>query len=148
MPCHDCVNRRDFLTRSALAAAALVALEGCGDGQIGPPDRSGAQPSGGAVTIKLSDFPALATVGVPVILKNERAVVRTGASSFVAVSRICTHQGCDIDVQGDHFQCPCHLSQFTATGAVIRGPTTGESIGPLHQLAVTFDATAGTLTVA
>ena len=100
------------------------------------------------MTIKLSDFPALATVGVPVILKNERAVVRTGASSFVAVSIICTHQGCDIEVQGDHFQCPCHLSQFTATGAVIRGPTTGESIGPLHQLPVTFDATAGTLTVA
>lgn len=148
MPCNDCVNRRDFLARSALAAAALVVAEGCGDGQIGPPDRSNAVPPGPGLVIHLSDVPALATVGTPVIFpKDERAVVRTGPSSFVAVSTICTHQGCDIEVQGDHFQCPCHLSQFTATGAVIHGPTTGESIGPLHQLAVAYDPVAGTVTV-
>ena len=36
MTCKHCLNRRDFLARTALAAAALVAAEGCGDGQIGP----------------------------------------------------------------------------------------------------------------
>lgn len=147
MPCHDCVNRRDFLARSALAAAALVVAQGCGDGQIGPPIRSTTDPGGGPFTVKLSDFPELATVGTPVDIGHERAVVRTGTSTFVAVSRICTHQGCDIDVQGDHFQCPCHLSQFTATGAVIRGPTTGDKIGPLQQLDVTFDPATQTLLV-
>src|SRR5215217_4207487 len=82
MPCHDCINRRGFLAKSALAAAALVVSEGCGDGQIGPPSNGTDIPGGSAVTVKLSDFPGLATVGTVVNIGRERAVVRTGASTF------------------------------------------------------------------
>lgn len=141
------MNRRGFLAKSALAAATLVAAEACGDGQIGPPTRSPTS-IGNGVTIKLSDFPGLANVGTVVDIGHERALVRTSATTFHGLSRLCTHQGCDTDVRNNRFECPCHGSIFAADGSVIRGPSTGDSIGPLATLSATFDPTAGTVTVA
>jgi Rieske Fe-S protein len=155
MPCNDCINRRGFLAKSAVAAAALVVLEGCGDGQIGPPSRTvsnGGDPNipiGGPVTVKLSDFPGLATVGTVVDIGHERAVVRTSATTFRGLSRICTHEQCDTDVRNNRFECPCHGSTYAADGSVIRGPSVASPpITPLRTLNVTVDAAAGTITVA
>lgn len=145
MSCKDCLNRRDFLTKSALAAAALVVVDGCGDGQIGPT----AATLGSGLTIKVADFPTLATQGVLVDIGRARAVVRTGDTTFLGLSRICTHQGCEaaVDRSANQIHCPCHDSVFSATGDVVHGPNTGDTIGPLNKLTVVFDATAGTLTV-
>jgi Rieske Fe-S protein len=147
MACSDCINRRGFLAKSALAAATLVVAEACGDGQIGPAPRASTD-VGGSVTVKLSDFPGLATVGTVVDVGHERALVRTGTATFHGLSRICTHEGCDVDVRNNRFECPCHGSIFAADGSVIRGPSVASApIGPLATLAATFDATAGTVTV-
>ncbi len=148
MSCTDCFNRRQFLARSALAAAALVAAEACGDGQIGPPTHGGAGgdpnvPLGGPITITISQFPDLATVGKIVDIGHERAVVRTSSTTFLGLSRICTHEQCDADVVNNLFDCRCHGSLFSNSGAVLRGPANE----PLRQLNVTFDQAAGTLTV-
>jgi cytochrome b6-f complex iron-sulfur subunit len=155
MSCQDCINRRDFLTKSALAAAALVVLEGCGDGQIGPtiPHLSSGGdpfvPVSPAVTVKLSEKPGLATVGTVVDIGNQRALVRTGATTFLGLSRICTHQGCDTEVQNNQLACPCHGSLFSASGSVLRGPNIqSPPIVPLSHLAATFDPVANTVTVA
>ncbi len=153
MSCEHCLNRRDFLAKSALAAAALLAAEACGDGQIGPPlihTNAGDPllPPGGPVQIRLADFPALANTGTIVDIGKERTVMRTGAASFFALSRLCSHQQCDIDIKGDHFECPCHGSQFASDGHVLRGPNIeSPPIGPLRTLTVTVDQAAGTLTV-
>jgi Rieske Fe-S protein len=144
MACQNCVNRRDFLAKTALAAAAFVVAEGCGDGQIGPT----AVTLGSGTTIKLADFPALATVGALVDVGHERAVMRTSATTFVALSKICTHQGCETSVTNNRFECPCHLSVFASDGTVVRGPSTGERISPLPKLSVIVDQAAGTLTIA
>ncbi len=155
MSCQDCLNRRDFLAKSAMVAAALVIAEGCGDGQIGPPIPKTAAggdpdlPSTPGVTITVASFPALATTGTIVDIQNQRAVVRTGAATFVAFSKLCTHQQCETEIRSNQFQCPCHGSIFAADGSVIRGPNVENSgITPLHQLATTFDSAKGTLTVA
>ena len=128
-----------------MAAAALVVAEGCGDGQIGPT----AVTLGLGTTIKIADFPALATAGVLVDIGRSRAVVRTGDTTFLGLSRICTHQGCEaaVDRAANQIHCPCHDSVFSATGDVVHGPNTGDTIGPLQQLNVVYDATAGTLAV-
>jgi cytochrome b6-f complex iron-sulfur subunit len=155
MSCQDCLNRRDFLARSALAAAALVVAEGCGDGQIGPtiPRSTGGDnpfvPASDPVTVNLSNVPALATVGAVVDIGQQRALVRTGATTFLGLSRICTHQGCDTEVRSNLLECPCHGSLFSATGSVLRGPSIqSPPIAPLAQLTATFDAVANTVTVA
>lgn len=155
MSCHDCLNRRDFLTRSALAAAALVAAEACGDGQIGPPIvhvSGGGDPNiplGGPVVVELAQKPALANVGTVVDIGHQRALVRTSATTFLGLSRICTHQQCDTEVHNNRFECPCHGSVFAADGSVISGPNIAAPPNtPLRQLAVTVDLQAGTVTVA
>jgi Rieske Fe-S protein len=147
MPCHDCLNRRDFFAKSALAAVALVVAEACGDGQIGP---SIPVHTGGAVPpFNVSKFPGLATVGVLVDIGFERAIIKTGATTFDGFSIICTHQGCDCDVVNNRFECPCHGSIFNKDGSVLRGPNiSSPPIAPLTKLAVTFDPATGTITIA
>jgi len=145
MSCKDCLTRRDFLTKSALAAAALVVAEGCGDGQIGP----SAVALGSGVTIKLTDFPGLANVGTVVGITAERALVRTSATEFLGLSRVCTHQGCLTDIRNNRFECPCHGSIFSNDGSVVRGPNIASPpITPLDHLTATFNQAAGTVTVA
>lgn len=146
MPCQDCLNRREFLAKSAIAAAALAVIEGCGDGQIGP---TAAKLVGGSITIKVADFPGLATVGTIVDIGGQRALVRTSATTFRGLSMICTHEGCITEVTNNQFACPCHGSIFRNDGSVLRGPSVANNgITPLPDLKVTFDQAAGTVTVA
>lgn len=41
---------------------------------------------------------------------------------FAAVSSVCTHRGCTVDVGGPGLACPCHGSQYDREGRVMRGP--------------------------
>lgn len=143
MSCEHCVNRRDFLAKATLAAAALAMAEACGDGQIGPT----AVQLGAGTTITIASFPGLESVGTLVSVGHERAVIRTGASAFRALPTVCTHLGCETNVANNRLECPCHGSIFANDGSVIRGPSTGEHIPPLQVLAATFDAASGTLTI-
>ena len=34
----------------------------------------------------------------------------------------CTHRGCELNVGGGIFTCPCHGSEFSITGEVLEGP--------------------------
>jgi len=142
MSCEDCVTRRNFLIRSAAVAAAAALLESCGDGIIGAAGGDNVPP-GGPITIRVADFPALATVGQPVRVGDRRAAVRVGTDSFIALSMICTHEQTTVNVTGTQFLCPNHLSRFSSSGAVINGP----AASPLVQLTSTYDVAAGTLTI-
>jgi cytochrome b6-f complex iron-sulfur subunit len=37
-------------------------------------------------------------------------------------SLLCTHLGCVVGVADGRLHCPCHGSDFAATGAVVKGP--------------------------
>lgn len=34
----------------------------------------------------------------------------------------CTHRGCELNVGGGIYSCPCHGSEFSTTGQVLEGP--------------------------
>lgn len=34
----------------------------------------------------------------------------------------CTHRGCELNVGGGIYTCPCHGSEFSITGEVLEGP--------------------------
>lgn len=147
-PCRDCVSRREFLARGTVALAGVAAaVAGCGDGEFGP---TAARPVDGTVSLKVSSLPQLATVGQPVFVPgtdNRITVQRTGPSSFLALSAICTHQGTLVTIQSDGFVCPNHLAAFDRTGNVTRQPQSAGSATPLPRFPTRYDAATDTLTI-
>jgi len=42
--------------------------------------------------------------------------------SYVASLLMCTHRGCQLNVGGGIYSCPCHGSEFSVSGKVLEGP--------------------------
>lgn len=57
----------------------------------------------------------------------------TGENQFVASLLKCTHRGCELNVGGGQYTCPCHGSEFDVAGNVLTGPA--------EQNLLTFDIT-------
>lgn len=147
MRCSHDVSRRLFVVRLAKVATALSASGACGDGVLGGPFR-GPDPAGGPLTILVADFPGLATDGIIVAVGRERAAMRTGPTSFLGLSMICTHQGCTTNIVQNGFRCPCHNSQFASDGSVIKGPDVpSPPIAPLVRLQTSYNAATDMLTI-
>ena len=135
-PC-DALDRRRFIAKSALAAAAL-ALAGCMNDPFAPKSVSG--------SIKISDYPDLTEVnGVALITINgaSLAVVRTGDASFVALSRVCPHRGGSILPVDGGFICTAHGALFDTTGVWAGGQRTSN----MYSIPTEYDAATGTLTI-
>lgn len=43
-------------------------------------------------------------------------------TSYIACLLKCTHRGCELNVGGGIYSCPCHGSEFSITGSVLEGP--------------------------
>jgi thiosulfate dehydrogenase [quinone] large subunit len=115
--------------RSSPSGAAPVA--GSGAISAGPAPGTGA-PAGQAIAkttdVAVGDAKSFNTAnGQPAWL------LHPSASSFTAVSAVCTHQGCPVQWAGNGFQCPCHGATYDATGKATGGPARG----PLAPIAVT-----------
>ena len=135
------IDRRAFLERSGLAAVA-AALAACGLSDVPTAPGSLSNP----ITVTLSQYPTLANVdGIAFVSANGNplAIVRTGTSSFVAVSRICPHQGNTINMASFGFLCPGHGAEFDFSGHWIGGQPTNN----LTSYPTQYDASTGTLTV-
>jgi Rieske Fe-S protein len=132
------MGRRAFVAHGTLAAVAAVLSGGCIGGPTAPKVN---------LVVQLSAFPALSAVGGIARVDNGSgtpvAAVCMGTGSFAAFSLICPHYGCTVGVARTYFQCPCHGAQFDASGQWVGGQPTGN----LTSLTVSYDATAGTLTI-
>ena len=138
-PTEEGIGRRTFLAQSGiLAAMALLGACGASSDATAPNVPANSQ-------IDVSNYPALANVGgvALVSLNGPVAIVRTGASSFVALSRICPHQGGTVNQQGSDWVCPNHGATFTLDGTWIGGQPTSN----MHQYSTTYDTTTNTLTI-
>jgi Rieske Fe-S protein len=138
----DGIGRRTFLVQSGILAA-ITALNACGS--LGGSDVTAPSiPSNSS--IRVSDYPALASVGgVAMVTLGSApvAVVRTGTSSFLALSRVCPHQGGIVQLGQNDFVCPVHGATYSLSGQWIGG----QRANSLHQYTTSYDATTGTLTV-
>ena len=45
-----------------------------------------------------------------------------GEDRFAASLLECTHKGCELNVGGAVFTCPCHGAEFSNTGKILTGP--------------------------
>jgi Rieske Fe-S protein len=137
----DGIGRRTFLVQSGILAA-IAAPSACGlsSGDVTAPSI----PSN--TSISVSNYPALANVGgvaMVTIGSAPLAIVRTGTSSFVALSRVCPHQGGIVQLQSNDFVCPQHGATFNLSGQWIGGQRTNS----LHSYATSYDSATGTLTI-
>jgi cytochrome b6-f complex iron-sulfur subunit len=58
------------------------------------------------------------------IYQGNVIVARISSTNFVALSKVCTHEGTTIlfEANNNRFHCPNHGSNFRTDGAVINGP--------------------------
>ncbi|XOV65837.1 MAG: ubiquinol-cytochrome c reductase iron-sulfur subunit [Fluviicola sp.] len=49
-------------------------------------------------------------------------IQKTNNNSYVATLMKCTHRGCELNVGGGIYTCPCHGSEFSINGEVLEGP--------------------------
>lgn len=102
--------------------------------------------SDNAVLVRVDRIPALRLAdGAVALLAARVIIIRTGQTSFRALSAECPHSGCGVSVV-DRLRliCPCHGSEFDFEGNRLAGPApTG-----LRVLQAQFDAATSTLQVA
>ncbi|HEX3760558.1 MAG TPA: Rieske (2Fe-2S) protein [Kofleriaceae bacterium] len=153
--CPGCSRRAVLRGLAMTTASVLVGCTGAPGGAGSDPGGDGGSSStasacGANLCLDLDDpsNAALTAVDGALIVAAPRdsiLLVRSSATVVQAVSDVCTHAGCG--VRYDHvnkiLSCPCHGSQYTLTGMVIRGP----AFRPLAKYQTQLDATTNQLTI-
>ena len=148
----DELTRRRFLVLvpAAVGLGTLsTVLSGCG-GSSGTPVDGTVTVQNGKATLLFSQFPGLQSVGGAVVVSassgGDYLVIRTSASQAAALTAVCTHAHCLVgyDAGAEKLVCPCHGSEYSRDGVVLRGP----AIAPLATFSATLDATGITIKLA
>ncbi len=140
------ISRRDFIKRSALgvvagsAALSTINIEAFAKTNAA---KAVLKRSGDDVIVKLSENAALDKTGGSVKVSDELMLIRKSESEFIAVRTVCTHKGCDVELEGTKFVCPCHGSEYTLDGKVTEGPAEKD----LKTFETMFDSDKGTVTI-
>lgn len=120
-PAVDSVSSRVFSRRATLltgAVASTAVLASCAEGgtKVTAPDGTVDMAAASSVEVGKS---AKLTRGTTTII-----VTQPTKGDYKAYSPVCTHQGCQLQVQDStRIVCPCHGSEFApADGSVIHGP--------------------------
>jgi Rieske Fe-S protein len=140
------LNRRDFLVKGVKAAAiGAVTLSAFDIVKLAAAvkDSDIIRSSGSDKVINISDYSELGSAGGYAEVAKNILVIRTSSSKFLAINTVCTHKKCDVDFDGDSFECPCHGSTYTKTGKVTGGPAKRN----LKTYNTVYDADSNTLTI-
>jgi Rieske Fe-S protein len=115
------IDRRRFIELSAgiLAGTTLASCAAATAVRV--------TPTAGEIRLGLAEFPQLGRAGGFLKLQPDGSptpiyVLALDGGEFAALSPICTHLGCTVDVSGELLICPCHGSTYDQTGQVLRGP--------------------------
>jgi Rieske Fe-S protein len=142
-------TRRAFVVSAAATVAA--ALTGCGGDSASPTSPSAPSPPAGTAEVRIPLMgvgqTAEATVTLVAGLQTPLAVTRLTDTRVVAVSRICTHMQCTVDLPtsvGGTLDCPCHGSRYQTDGRVVNGPAER----PLFQFPTRIDGSEVVITPA
>jgi len=132
------MKRREALNRIVLGTGTVIILPAsilsCSEdpGEIENPH----DPGDKTLEINLDE-------GANSVLKEEGGhkvisgiiVAKIGGDEWVALSSICTHEGCAVSFEAANniFPCDCHGSIFSSSGSVLQGPAET----PLKQYEIT-----------
>jgi cytochrome b6-f complex iron-sulfur subunit len=150
-------TRRDFCVHSfqtASLAAMATTLTGCGSGSS--PTAPSGLPSLPTINLVImvnntimltidATSPLLSVGSAALVMASGRPILvaHTGQDTFTALTAVCTHEQCTVSTfQNQTFECPCHGSQYSTSGSVLRGPATRS----LTQFATNFTGNVLTIT--
>ena len=144
------MNRREVVQKFLIGGTVLLVvpsvLENCSKSPVmNPGTNPGNNPPAGSsinLDLSLAQNSSLSNPGSSKIVQNI-LVINTG-TKIVALSAICTHQGCTVGYNpgaGD-IECPCHGSTFTLSGNVTNGP----AFSPLRSYPVSQTGNILTIT--
>jgi cytochrome b6-f complex iron-sulfur subunit len=127
------MERKDFLRKFVFGTGLLIAapavFNACSKGEDNPDDGSNNNNNNNntsndiIVDLSKTEFAALKTVGGSAYTGNI-IVIRSGETQYIALSKLCTHEGCTVNYSGSQLVCPCHNSKFDTSGSVLTGPAT------------------------
>lgn len=124
------MDRRDFIVSSGQAGLGLCLVALLGQGCATSAYFAQATVEANKVSVPKSEFQFVkkgeAQTRDYVLVKPEGAafpvcLYKTGETYTACLMR-CTHQGCEVEVQGKQYVCPCHGSEFSTDGARLSGP--------------------------
>lgn len=128
-PNEGTISRRNALIAGVAGGTGAVALSACGEGGSSRGSGNSSSGAGGQGPSEPTDMGAAADVPAGKAAKLTAGKVTAIVSqpqegTFKAFSSTCTHQGCQVNVQGGaKIVCPCHNSQFSLSdGAAQGGP--------------------------
>ena len=115
------LDRRQVLCACALGGAA-IALHGCASlvtRTVTPVD--------GRLELAFAHHPELTEAGgslkvLPAGTSEPVYILAREDGTFAALSPICTHLGCTVEIEGARLVCPCHGSTYDREGRVLQGP--------------------------
>ena len=83
------------------------------------------------LTIKKSEFIKIVNgkhvQRIYILVRSEKQVTpiciyKISDDNYSALLMVCTHNGCELNPQGNYLVCPCHGSEFSNTGVVQNPP--------------------------
>lgn len=121
------MNRRDLIKNIAAGTVTLfvvpAVITSC-EKDSPDPDNIPGDPDKNVLTIDLTDgkYSNLSSAGGSVV-ESDIIIINTG-DDFIALSSVCTHQGCQVGYNpgNGNLPCPCHGSIFSTSGSVLNGP--------------------------
>lgn len=119
------IDRRCFVERSlgaALGVSVASLLASCASLVTRT-----ITPVGGKLQLALAHYPELGEPGGSLKVMPEGArdpvyVLALEDRQYAALSPICTHLGCTVEIQDARLVCPCHGSTYDREGRVLQGP--------------------------
>lgn len=121
------MERKEFIKKVILRGSAATVIPTLVLQSCEKKDDDDNPMNGDGIIIDLDDstYSELKNDGGSVELSSEEIIViNTGNNNFVALSTVCTHQGCTVGYNAalNELPCPCHGSVFSTDGSVLNGP--------------------------
>lgn len=120
------MKRREALSKLAISTGALVVLPSafvsCEKKDMDPDNNNNDDL---IIDLSKAENDSLNSDG-GFLISGNIIIINKGSSTYVALSKICTHNGCSVSYNSgnDNLPCPCHGSIFDTNGSVLNGPAT------------------------
>jgi cytochrome b6-f complex iron-sulfur subunit len=123
------MDRKDFFSKVLLGGSVLffapAILDSCSKATDPAPGSGGLITGGTTLDLSIAANNALNTIG-GFVSSGNLIIIRTSSTEYIALSNVCTHQGCTVSYNSSvkKLVCPCHGAQFSTSGSVLQGPAT------------------------